>query len=296
MQEAEARRAVAAAMSTASALGLAVDDAVVLSDSNRLVVRLMPCDVVARVAPITHFASTEREVELVRLLAATDSPVATLDPRVEPRVIVRDGFKIALWTYVEPVPRLPSPGDYVQALERLHGGLRQIDVATPHFMDRVAATQRDVANSDVTPDLADTDRALLASTLSDLRRSIIDRRPTEQLLHGEPHPWNVLTTKDGPLFIDFENTTDGPVEYDLAWVPDEVSERYPDADQGLVDECRGLVLAIIATHRWSRGDEHPSGRESGVAFLDALRAGPPWPAIDSVQWEPHADTEEAAGG
>ena len=69
-----ARRAVAAAISTASALGLAVDDAVVLSDSNRLVVRLTPCDVVARVTPITHFASAEREVELVRRLARDGQP------------------------------------------------------------------------------------------------------------------------------------------------------------------------------------------------------------------------------
>ncbi|WP_246486098.1 hypothetical protein [Kribbella qitaiheensis] len=46
--------------------------------------------------------------------------------------------------------------------------LRRIEVTTPHFMDRVAATQRDVASRDVTPDLADTDRALLADTLRDL--------------------------------------------------------------------------------------------------------------------------------
>src|SRR5687767_469991 len=89
MQAAEARRAVAAAMSTASALGLAVDDAVVLNDSNRLVVRLTPCDVVARVTPMTHHAgSAEQEVELVRQLAKTDSPVAALDARVEQRVFV----------------------------------------------------------------------------------------------------------------------------------------------------------------------------------------------------------------
>jgi hypothetical protein len=43
MQAAEAQRAVAAAMATASALDLAVDGAVVLNDSNRLVVRLTPC-------------------------------------------------------------------------------------------------------------------------------------------------------------------------------------------------------------------------------------------------------------
>lgn len=285
MQAAQAQRAVAAAMSTASALGLPVDDAVVLSDSNRLVVRLTPCDVVARVAPMAHFASAEREVELAKRLGRTDSPVAPLEPRVEPRVFVRDGFKITMWTYVEPVqPRVLLPADYAHELARLHAGLRQIDVTTPHFIDRVAATQRDVANREATPDLAAADRALLADTLSDLRQSITDRRAPEQLLHGEPHPWNVLNTKNGLLFIDFENTARGPLEYDLAWVPRDVGERYPDADRVLLGECRGVVLAMIAMHRWRRDDEHPSGRQSGVAFLQALRDGPPWPAPDDVTW------------
>ncbi|MDT7765187.1 MAG: hypothetical protein QOC63_4607 [Mycobacterium sp.] len=285
MEAAEARRAVAAAMSTASELDLAVDDAIVLSDSNRLVIRLTPCDTVARVTPMTHFASAEREVELVRRLAQMDSPVAPLDPRVEPRVFVHDGFKIAMWAYFEPVQsRMLPPAEYAQALARLHAGLRRIEVTTPHFMDRVAATQRDVASRDVTPDLADTDRALLANTLHDLGRSIVNRCGAEQLLHGEPHPFNILNTKNGPLFIDFENTARGPVEYDLAWVPSEVSQHYPDADQDLVGECRGVVLAIVAAHRWSLNDQHPSGRESGVAFLRVLREGPPWPALDDVVW------------
>ena len=127
-------------MSTASALDLAVDDAVVLNDSNRLIVRLTPCDIVARVAPVTHHAgSAEREVELVKRLAQTDSPVAALDARVEPRVFERDGFEIAMWTYFEPVRRVLPPAEYAQALGRLHVGLRHIDVAMPHLMDRVAA-------------------------------------------------------------------------------------------------------------------------------------------------------------
>jgi hypothetical protein len=285
METTELRRAVAAAMATASELNLIVNNAIVLSDSNRLVVRLMPCDTVARVTPATHFASAEQEVELVRRLAHTESPVAPLDPRVEPRVFVRDGFKIALWAHFEPVESrtLPS-GDYAQALARLHAGLRRIEVTTPHVLDRVADTRRDVANRDVTPELADLDRALLAGTLHDLGRSIGDRHGAEQLLHGEPHPANILDTKNGPLFIDFENTARGPVEYDLAWVPGEVGRRYPGADQALVDACRGIVLAIIAVHRWTVGDRHPSGRASGVAFLRALRAGPPWPALDEVVW------------
>lgn len=285
MEATELRRAVTAAMSTASELDLAVDDAIVLNDSNRLVIRLMPCDTVARVTPTTHFASAEQEVELVRQLAQTDSPVAPLDSRVEPRVVVRDGFKITLWAYFEPVQARPLPAaEYAQTLARLHAGLRRVELPTPHFMDRVADIRRDVADRTVTPDLADTDRALLADTLHDLGRSIGCRRGAEQLLHGEPHPFNILGTKNGPLFIDFENTARGPVEYDLAWVPAEVSRHYPGADQDVVGECRGVVLAIVAAHRWSLNDRHPSGRASGVAFLRVLRAGPPWPALDDVVW------------
>jgi len=47
MQASEVPLAVAAALSTASAFDLTVDDAIVLQDANRLVLRLMPCDVVA---------------------------------------------------------------------------------------------------------------------------------------------------------------------------------------------------------------------------------------------------------
>jgi aminoglycoside phosphotransferase (APT) family kinase protein len=285
MEAAEVRRAVDAATSTASDLGLAVDDATVLSDSNRLVIRLTPCDIVARVTPMTHFASVEQEVELVKRLAQEDSPVAALDARVEPRVFVNDGFKIAMWAYVEPVQaRTLPPAEYAQALARLHAGLRRIELTTPHVLDRVVATQRDIANRGVTPDLAAPDRVLLAQTLRNLGRSIVDRQAREQLLHGEPHPGNVLVTKNGPLFIDFENTAHGPVEYDLAWVPGEVSQHYRDADLDLVGTCRGVVLAIVAAHRWSRDDQHPSGRQSGVAFVQALRDGPPWPALDEVVW------------
>jgi Ser/Thr protein kinase RdoA (MazF antagonist) len=269
-------------MSSAAALDLSVEDATVLNDSNRLVLRLMPCDVVVRVAPMAH-QGAQLEVELAQRLAETESPVCALEPRVEPRVYERDGFAVTLWTYYEPVPsRELSPADYAHALERLHAGMRQIDVRTPHFMDRVADTQQGVASRDVTPALADADRELLNYTLRSLRRAIGDRGAAEQLLHGEPHPWNVLSTKNGPLFIDFENSVRGPVEFDLAWVPEEVSEHYPDADQELVGECRGLMLAIVAACRWRRDDQHPSGRRSGAEFLSALREGPPWPAVDAV--------------
>src|SRR3972149_4828282 len=91
-----------------------------------------------------------------------------------------------------------------------------------------------VASRDHTPALADDDRALLSTTLRSLRRAIGDRGAAEQLLHGEPHPGNVLSTKTGPLFIDLETGCRGPIEFDLAHVPEEVSDRYPDVDHELL--------------------------------------------------------------
>jgi aminoglycoside phosphotransferase (APT) family kinase protein len=203
---------------------------------------------------------------------------------VEPRVYQRDGLAITFWTHYEQAARdeLP-PAEYARALHRLHAGLRQIDLAAPHFTDRVADAQRDVASRDVTPDLAHADREFLAGTLQRLRRSAVARGAAEQLLHGEPHPWNIHHTSGGPLFIDFESAVRGPVEFDLAWVPEDVCAHYPGINQELLDECRGLQLAIVAACRWRHDDEHPSGRLGGIAYLGALRAGPPWPSI--VEWD-----------
>ena len=254
MQASEVQRAVAAAMSTASSLDLAADDAVVLHDSNKLTVRLLPCDVVARVAPVAHQVA-QFEVELARRLAGSGSPVAALDPRVEPRVYERDGFVVTLWTYYAPAaPGEVSPAGYAHALERLHAGLRTLDVAAPHFTDRVEQAQQLVASRDHTPALGGADRELLGCTLGSLRRVIGERRGAEQLLHGEPHPGNVLSTKSGLLFIDLEACCRGPVEFDLAHVPEEVSERYPNVDRDLLDDCRELVLAMVAAWRCDRGD------------------------------------------
>ena len=242
---------VAAAMSVASTQDLRVDEAIVLQDSNRLVLRLMPCDVVARVSPMTYQASAEFEVELAQRLAETESPVAALDPRVEPRVHVRDGFVMNMWTYYGPVqPQQVPPADYAHALERLHAGMRQLDITTPHFTDRVAEAQQLVASRDHTPALADADRELLSNTLRSLRRAIGDRHAGEQRLHGEPHPGNVLSTKNGLLFIDLETCCRGPVEFDLAHVPEEVSKHYPDIDRELLRECQLLVLAMVAAWRF----------------------------------------------
>jgi len=278
----DVRRAVAAAMSVASALDLTGDDAVVLRNSNKLALRLLPCDVFARVAHLGQEVA-QLEVELAQRLAEVECPVAALEPRVEPRVYEHDGFVVTLWTYYEPVaPQELSPANFVDALERLHAGMRTLDVTVPHFTDRVAEAQELVASSDRTPALTDADRVLLSYTLRSSRRAISDRGAPEQLLHGEPHPGNVLATMRGVRFIDLETCCRGPVEFDLAHAPEAVSQRYPNADQDLLSECRMLVLAMVAAWRWDLDDQLPNGQRAARDLIRALRDGPPWPALDVV--------------
>jgi hypothetical protein len=272
MQASEVPRAVAAAMSIASSLDLIVDEAIVLHDSNKLTLRLLPCDVVARVAH-SEQQIAQFEIEMAQRLAASESPVAALDPRVEPCAYEHDGFVATLWTYYEPVTgREVSPADYATALERLHAGMRTIEITSPHFTDRVEEAQQLVARPDQTPALADPDRKLLADTLRDLRRAIGGRGVAEQLLHGEPHPGNLLNTKNGLLFIDLETCCRGPVEFDLAHAPPEVSQHYRGVDHDVLRQCRVLMLAMITTWRWDRGDQLPNGQRLGTEGLSQIRA------------------------
>ncbi|MFD0313609.1 phosphotransferase [Streptomyces flavalbus] len=271
MQAAERARAEVAATSIASSLGLAVDDAVVLHDSNKLTLRLLPCDVLARVAPAAEQVA-EFEVGLARRLVAAGCPVAALEPRGAPGVHARDGFVVTLWRYYAPLtdPEVP-PADYADALQRLHTGMRGLDVPAPRFTDRVERAQRIVADRDRTPALAEADRALLDATLRGLRRTIHERGGAEQLLHGEPHPGNLLRTEHGPLFVDLETCCRGPVEFDLAHAPEAVATHYPGADQDLLHACRLLVLAMITAWRWDRDDRFPDGRRMGEEWLGRIR-------------------------
>ncbi|GAA3487263.1 phosphotransferase [Streptomyces cremeus] len=267
MRGAQGARAVRAAVETAASLGLDAEDVTVLHDSNKLALRLLPCDVLARVAPVDDQVA-EHEVDLAQRLAAAGAPVAALDPRAAPRAYGRDGFVVTLWTYYRPVGVL-SPARYADALVRLHAGMRAVDLPAPHVTERVAEALRIVEDRERSPELTDDDRGFLARTLRGASRGL---GGAGQLLHGEPHPGNVLSTKDGAVFIDLETYCRGPVEFDLAHADEETGAHYPGADAALLRQCRTLVAAMVTAWRWDRHDRFPDGRRLGVEQLGRLRA------------------------
>jgi Ser/Thr protein kinase RdoA (MazF antagonist) len=276
--------AIAASQQVATRHGLPVERAVVLQDSNRLTVHIQPCDVIARVATQSARTGAELEVALAEQLAATAAPVAPLDPRVEPQVFDEGEFAITLWAYCRPVP--PSAlgaSEYADGLARLHQGMRAADAvpALGHFMDRVAEAQglvEDPANeSPISPD----DRDLVRTTLRDGSRAVLARASSEQLLHGEPHPGNMIRSDTGLVFVDLETCCRGPVEFDIAHAtivegtpPTEVARLYPGADVQLVRECWRLTLALAIAWRFEPGDDLPDGTARARSWARKLRTGP----------------------
>lgn len=272
MEPWDLRRAIEAGRATASELGLQVDDVVVIHDSDRVALRLVPCDVLARVAPAGHLADSEFEVEVARRLSGVDAPVAELESRVDPRVHVRDAFAISFWAYYEPVGSEIAPADYADVFLRHHAALRRIDLDAPHFTDRVAAALREVNDREKTPELPDSERELLSGTLGGLSAAISVERDGDQLLHGEPHPGNLLNTRKGLLFVDLATCCRGPIEFDLAHAPEDVGKHYPGADQDLIHRCRALNWAMFSAWRWRRDDHMPDRAHWRVEGLDQVRA------------------------
>ena len=273
MELSEVQRAIVAASSLASEFGLPVEETVVVHNSDRIAVRLIPCEVLARIGPSEQQDSFEFEVDVARQLSATDSPIGQLDPRVEPRAYLRDDFVISLWTYYESTSASDiAPADYANALKQLHGNLRKFDLDAPRFIDQVAGRQRLVADPGLTPDLTASDRDLLSATLSRLSIAITSAGTDEQLLHGEPHPGNVLATSSGPLFIDLATCCRGPIEFDLAFVTEEVREQYPDTNQELIHKCNALMWAMFATQRYARSDQFPDRSHWRTEGFRLLRA------------------------
>lgn len=270
-----------AAVSVAASLGLPAEDAMVLFNSNKLALRVTPCDVLARVS-FVGLEVAQLELHRALRLAEAGCPVGAVQPQVAPVVYERDGFAVTLWAFYDSATHPVPDKDYAQALAQLHVGMRTVDLASPRFTDRISEAQQIAANPDLSPDLAEADRELLGDRLADLRHLIDKFGAAEQLLHGEPHPGNVLGTRHGPVFIDFETICRGPVEFDLAHVPEAVCEHYPGNNQELLAICRQLVLAMIAAWRWEVGDEFPNRRYWRHAFLRALREGPPWPTLDTM--------------
>ena len=242
------RRAVAAAVTVAQAHGLRCDAPEVVADGSNVLVHLKPAPVVARVATTTGLVRKPAEwwlaldLDLAGFLAARNFPVVPPSRELPPGPHVHDGLALTFWEYVaHEAGHAPSVAEVGPFLRELHaelrdypGKLRELSLVSeiPQWLDEVERWNA----------LPDSDLAMLRRGYAEIAAQIAALRLPEQPVHGDAHRKNVLKTKSGLLWTDFEDACRGPIAWDLACF---VRTSGEDFETALASYGGGLNLAQV---------------------------------------------------
>ncbi len=269
------KRAFGAAVALGSRLALDTSDARILHDWNDTIVHFAPEPVVARVrtswadAFEPAEATCARELAVVRHAAVRDAPV--VPPAEHAGPFTQDGLAITLWHYAEEMPDEISDAEAGRALLELHRALDDFNGDLPPLSQRLDRAESVISTPTAVPCLAADDRAFLAERFAALRAEAESRGRAHRVLHGGPHTANLLATREGPRWIDFDTACRGPLEWDLAHLGDDAAARFPDSDDGLLATMRKLVSADVAIWCWHTYGRAPEVDEAAHYHLEALR-------------------------
>lgn len=274
----ESRVALAerAVIDVAARYGLAIERLRLLHHSNNIVLRLDPTPIVAKVATSSHrrggAASLTRELEVARFLAARRAPSARPASAPPAGPHRSRGVVVTFWEYRAHDPDVEvDPRSAARSLAHLHGALASYDGSLPPFTVQIDDAGR-ILQTHPLPALAPSDRAFLTATHARLSVAVAAHHLTARPLHGEAHLGNVLATRDGPCWIDFEAACLGPVEWDVAGFGGEALDHYSDVDRDLLEllsELRSLCVAVWCS---MNPDRAPELREAAEHHLHRLRA------------------------
>jgi molybdopterin-guanine dinucleotide biosynthesis protein A len=269
-------RAVRAAELAARAHGVEVNAPTVLQDWNDTIVHLRPAPVVARVRTSwldeDPEATVERELAIVGHAAARGAPVVRPTPNARPGPHRFEGLTLSFWEYVEELPAEVTPSEAAASLRSLHAALADYPSSLPTLWSRLERAQSAVADARSCPRLPEDDRRFLAARVEALSSAFRAMKLPERPIHGGPHLANLLQTPIGPRWIDFDTVCLGPLEWDLAHLPEAAAASYPDASREALSLARELVSAEVAVWCWCTYGRAPEVDEAARFHLARSRA------------------------
>jgi aminoglycoside phosphotransferase (APT) family kinase protein len=294
-------RAVRAAVEAARLLGVTVESGVVLHDVFSVVVHLRPAPLVARIQVVTPPSLTpeaqllrqQRELDVVAWLDEQDVPVIAPSALV-PRAPVRhNGFSMTFWELADVAEdHAPYAGVDVAYTADLLAALAKYPHPLPFLAPFNTGLPGMLATLTASALLTDTDIARARAEYDTLRPALCDSAAFSrafpgvgvQPLHGDGPSHNVIRTKAGIRFSDFEDVTCGPVEWDLAMMGPETNAAYDAAAlrrglratdpavQRVMDAARTLqFIACVALV-----PELPVLAQGLPPAIEAWRASPPF--------------------
>jgi hypothetical protein len=266
--------ALRAARGAARRVGLSSIGARVLRDANNTLVMLPEPKVVAKVATSALDGrggkALARELAVGLHLAARRAPIVPplLSGVGGPHEV--NGLVVTLWSYCDQQSEPDELAGIGAALRLLHNALTDVPNPLPPFIEKVERAAALFGDPGKTPELTPRDRRLTAG-IYDTIRSRLDLEAASNALHGEPHADNVLWTQSGPLFIDFEAACLGPVEWDLAYLPEPARAAFPERDEELLAILRLTISFCVAAWCWAQRGRAPEVDQAAQHHLGVLR-------------------------
>lgn len=253
--------AVQAGVYVAEQFGLRVDEAVLLRSTNNVVAWLRPLPVVVKIGT-GHQSGLATEVRVAAELSALDAPVVGPAPEIPAVVHALAGFSISFWRYHPQPPDVEiAAGRVSAALHRLHAAAAQLSeelrAGLPSYLDELISVRALLGDAQRLRALPAKERHLLVWVFDRLWKQLQLASPAgvHTVIHGSPHPYNVLLVAGEPSFIDFETTCIGPSEWDLAHMSPEAATHYAGGtDAPLLQACRDMVR--VKTAAWCWADQH----------------------------------------
>ncbi len=245
--------ALAAAQDAARRLGLRTQNSTVLHRSNNVVVRIN--DVVLKVG--ADHVRIRREVQVARDAARAGGPVLT--PYAD--ALEAGRFVVSSWPYLRADSSATDDEAAGRALRELHRALANTRVPLPRLADRFDEVRGLLDDERLTGALDVEGRVCLRAALDRVSAAAAKSR-AELALHTEPHEGNRLTVGGAVLYIDLEAVCIGPVEWDLAYLPDAVAEEvWPDHDRRLRRRLHVGVSVCVSTYCWRHVNSRPDDSE-----------------------------------
>jgi len=251
-----AATAVGAAMRAAAFHRIEPVTPTVIQETNNVVVRLSP-DIIAKVGRWPHSADALRREHAVAMhLAAAGALVGPPVADVGPFVDDATGFVVTIWHALDIDPEKGvAPAEAARELRAIHEHLARYDGTLPDVREHVELARAALDNDDAMAALPPPGRDILRGAIDSLTDRVAEPAAVMQVLHGEPHLGNVLATRDGPRWIDFEGACVGPLEWDVAFLPAEAEHVFDDRiDARRMALARTLISACVATWCWVRAD------------------------------------------
>lgn len=273
-------KAIAAAVSVASAQGVKIDDPQVLANAYSLRVHLRPAPIVARVSTITSLLRPPieswlaREISVAEFLASRGAPVVPPSDILPAIPHHYDGLTMTFWRYFQPISdAVPEQDVTGRMLAELHAVMRDY----PGDLPLLAAPLNDIPRGldrleQIGNILTASDIRLLRETSEQLLPQISNPLGSLQPLHGDAHALNLLPTAKGLLWNDFEDVCSGPIAWDLINLDDEGRAAYGNAPEPAIVELYRKVRQLHGiVWVYALLPEFPDWAEPVQAMLNDLR-------------------------